>query len=71
MTHAQLVGFISFFRKIEGIGLAAVGGIDMVQFALGIFFILKVIRQLVSVVGHSVDEPINRTLASLIDVNFF
>ena len=65
MTHAQLVGFISFFRKIEGIGLAAVGGIDMVQFALGIFFILKVIRQLVSVVGHSLDEPINRTLAFL------
>ena len=51
--------------------MAAVGGIDIVQFALGIFFILQMIRQLVSVVGHSVDEPINRTLTSLIDVNFF
>ena len=65
------MGFISIFGKIEGIGVAAVRGIDMVQFALGICFILKVIRQLVSVVGHSLDEPINRTLASLIDVNFF
>ena len=51
--------------------MAAVSRIDMVQFALGIFFILQMIRQLVSVVGHSVDEPINRTLTSLIDVNFF
>ena len=65
MTHAQLVGFISFFRKIEGIGLAAVGGIDMVQFALGIFFILKVIRQLVRVIGYSVGESITRTLTRL------
>ena len=38
-------------------------GIDIVLFALGIFFILKVIRQLVMVVGHSVDEPITGTLA--------
>ena len=51
--------------------MAAVGGIDMVQFALGIFFFLKVIRQLVRVVGHSVDEPITRTLTCLIDVYFF
>ena len=35
---------------MEGIGVAALGGIDIVQFALGIFFILKVIRQLVRVV---------------------
>ena len=45
--------------------MAALGGIDIVQFALGIFFILKVIRQLVMVVGHSVDEPITGTLACL------
>ena len=51
--------------------MAALGDVDIVQFALGIFFILKVIRQLVSVVGHSVDEPINRTLTCLIDMNFF
>ena len=51
--------------------MAALGGIDIVLFSLGILFILKVIRQLVSVVGHSLDEPINRTLAFLIDVNFF
>ena len=51
--------------------MAALGGIDMVQFALGIFFFLKVIRQLVRVVGHSVDEPITRTLTCLIDVYFF
>ena len=38
-------------------------GIDIVLFALGIFFILKVIRQLVMVIGHSVDEPITGTLA--------
>ena len=42
--------------------MAAVGRIDIVQFALGIFFILKVIRQLIRVVGQSVDEPITRTL---------
>ena len=34
------------FRGMEGIGVAVVGGIDMVQFTLGILFILKVIRQL-------------------------
>ena len=45
-------------------------GIDIVLFALGIFFILKVIRQLVMVVGYSVDEPITRTLTCLIDCNF-
>ena len=39
------------FRGMEGIGVAVVGGIDMVQFALGIFLILKVIRQLVKVFG--------------------
>ena len=51
--------------------MAARDGIDIVQFALGIFFILKVIRQLVRVVGHSVDEAITRTLTCLIDVYFF
>ena len=51
--------------------MAALGGIDIVLFALGIFFILKVIRQLVRVVGHSVDEAITRTLTCLIDVYFF
>ena len=51
--------------------MAVVGCIDILQFALGIFFILKVIRQLVRVVGHSVDEPITRTLTCLIDGNFF
>ena len=56
---------------MEKIGGAAVGCIDIVLFALGIFFILKVIRQEVRVVGHSVDEPINRTLTCLIDMNFF
>ena len=56
---------------MEGIRVAAVGRIDMVQFALGIFFILKMIRQLVIVGGHSLYEPINRTLTSLIYVNFF
>ena len=45
--------------------MAAVGGIDIVHLALGIFYILKVIRQLVRVVGHSVDEPITRTLTCL------
>ena len=39
--------------------------IDIVLFALGIFFILKVIRQLVTVFGHSVDEPITGTLTCL------
>ena len=48
--------------------MAAVGGTDIVLFALGIFFILKVIRQLVRVVGHSVDEPITRTLTCLKDI---
>ena len=56
---------------MEGIRVAAVSRIDMVQFALGIFFILKMIRQLVIVGGHSLYEPINRTLTSLIYVNFF
>ena len=51
--------------------MAALGGIDIVLFALGIFFILKVIRQLVRVVWHSVDKPITRTLTCLIDVYFF
>ena len=32
------------------------GGIDILRFTLGIHFILKVIRQLVRVVGHSIDE---------------
>ena len=58
--HALDVFFI--FRGMEGIGVAGVGGIAMVRFALGILFILKVIRQLITVVGHSVDEPITRTL---------
>ena len=44
--------------------MAAVGGIDIVLSALGILFILKVIRQLVTVVRHSVDEPITRILTS-------
>ena len=64
--HALAVFFI--FRGMEGIGVAVVGGIDMVQFALGILFILTVIRQLVTVVGHSVDEPITRTLTYVIDM---
>ena len=51
--------------------MAALGDVDIVQFALGIFFILKMIRQLVIVGGHSLYEPINRTLTSLIYVNFF
>ena len=41
--------------------MAALGGIDIVLFSLGMLFILKVIRQLVRVVGHSVGEPITRT----------
>ena len=62
---------MSFFGSMEGIGVTALGGTDIVQFALGIFFILKVIRQLVRVVGHSVHEPITRTLTCLINVYFF
>ena len=58
----QVKDMFFIFRGMEGIGVAVVGGIDMVQFALGILFILTVIRQLVTVVGHSVDEPITRTL---------
>ena len=58
--HVLDVFFI--FRGMEGIGVALVGGIDMVKFALGILFILKVIRQLVMVVEHSADEPFTRTL---------
>ena len=58
--HVLDVFFI--FRGMEGIGVALVGGIDKVLFALGILFILKVIRQLVRVVGHSVDEPKTTTL---------
>ena len=45
--------------------MAALGGSEIVQFALGILFILKVIRQLVTVLGHSVDEPITGTLTCL------
>ena len=45
--------------------MAAVGGIDIVQLALGIFYILKVIRQLVRVIGYSVGESITRTLTLL------
>ena len=33
-----------FFRSMEGSGVAAVGGVDIVLSALGILFILKVIR---------------------------
>ena len=51
--------------------MAFIGGIDILRFTLGILFILKVIRQLVRVVGHSIDEPITRTLTCLIDVEFF
>ena len=65
------MGSISFLGSRDEIGVAALGGIDIVLFALGIFFILKVIRQLVRVVGHSVDEPITRTLTCLLDVYFF
>ena len=45
-----------------------VGGIDTLQFTLGILFILKMIRQLVKIVEHSIDEPITRTLTCLIDI---
>ena len=69
-TYIHLVGHFSFFSSIQGIGVAAVGGIDIVLFALGIFFILKVIRQLVRVVGHSVYELITRTFICLM-CNFF
>ena len=51
----------------RGIGTVDVGGIDILQFTLGILFILKMIRQLVKIVGHSVDEPVTRTLICLID----
>ena len=64
-THVHLLGFFSFFRSVEGIAVAAVGGIDIVQLALGIFYILKVIRQLVRVIGYSVGESITRTLTRL------
>ena len=64
-THVHLLGFVSFFRRMKAIGVAALGGIDTVLFDLGIFFILKVIRQLIRVVGQSVDEPITRTLTCL------
>ena len=48
--------------------MAALDETDIRLFALDIFFILKVIRQLVKVVGHSVDEPITRTLTCLINM---
>ena len=48
--------------------MAVIGDIDIFWFTLGILFILKVIRQLVRVVGHSIDEPITRKLTCLIDV---
>ena len=51
--------------------MAAFRGIDSVRLVLGIFFILKVIRQLVRAVGHSVDEPITRTLTCLTALYFF
>ena len=51
--------------------MAALGETDIGPFALDIFFILKVMRQLVKFVGHSVDEPITRTLTCLIYINFF
>ena len=51
--------------------MAALGGSEIVQFALGILFILKVIRQLVRAVGHSVDETITRTLTCLTALQFF
>ena len=51
--------------------MAVIGDIDILKFTLGILFILKVIRQLVRVVGHSIDEPITRTLTCLIDVECF
>ena len=57
-----------FFRGMEGSGMAAVGGGDIVFSALGILFILKVIRQLVRVFGHLVDEPITRMITCLQNV---
>ena len=51
--------------------MAVVGDIDIIWFTLGMLFNLKVIRQLVRVVGHSIDEPITRTLTCLIDVECF
>ena len=48
--------------------MAVIGGNDVLSFILGILFILKVIRQLVRVVGHSVHEPISRTLTCLINM---
>ena len=51
--------------------MAAVEHIYIVRFALDIFFMLKVIRQLVRVFGQSVDEPITGTLTCLTFVQFF
>ena len=48
--------------------MAAVGGGDIVFSALGILFILKVIRQLVRVFGHLVDETITRMITCLQNV---
>ena len=48
--------------------MAVISGIDKLQITLGIIFILKVIRQLVRVVGRSVDETITRTLTCLTDL---
>ena len=45
--------------------MAAVEHIYIVRFALDIFFMLKVIRQLVRVIGYSVGESITRTLTRL------
>ena len=42
--------------------MAVIGGIQILLFTLGIPFNLKVIRQLVVVVGHSIDEPVTRIL---------
>ena len=36
-THIHLLGFFSFFRSVEGIGVAVVGCIDILRFALGNF----------------------------------
>ena len=51
--------------------MAAFRGIDSVWLVLGILLILKVIRQLVRAVGHSVDETITRTLTCLTALQFF
>ena len=48
--------------------MAVIGGIDILWSTLEILFILKMIRQLVRVVGHSVDEPITRTLTCFLFV---